>query len=231
MGIYKYLVLVFCFYGLTGCAGIPSELKDTGATLLEECPKNMDISVSGERGAILTSIVIHTLDRNTWYFLLKEESTRFTYLMRLEPGRRGLGGSHKEGLSSFKSPSGHHCYVMPPGRYQFVKAYAYRSIGGSGSATSHPPKLFEYAYRKGFQVSGGKVSYVGQLFVEDPRIRGKGYFGHASAMASELPEVLFFGRDVWEVEISSIDELDDDAAWLENNTQTTSASVVNMVGF
>jgi|CXWL01.1.fsa_nt_gi hypothetical protein len=230
MNRYKSAVVAFFVSGIIGCASIPPELKDTGATLLEECPKNMDISVSNDHGAILTSIVIHTHDRNTWYFLLKEESTRSKYLMKLEPGQLGLDGIHKEGVLSFKSPSQSHCYVIQPGRYQFVKAFAYRYIGRS-SQTSSAPRLFEYDYRQGFQVDAGKVAYIGQLFVEDPRIKGKGYFGHVSALASELPDALFFRRDVWEVEISSIDELNDDVTWLERNTQTTRASVVNMADF
>lgn len=230
MNRYISAIVALFVSGIIGCSGIPPELKNTGALLLEKCPDNMDISASNDHGAILTSIVIHTHDRNTWYFLLKEESTRSKYLMKLEPGKLGLDGIHKEGALSFKSPSQSHCYVIQPGKYQFEKAFAYRYIG-LGSQTVSAPRLFEYDYKQSFQVNAGKVAYIGQLFVEDPRIKGKGYFGHVSALASELPDARLFKKDVWEVEISCIDELKDDVAWLESNTQSTRSSVVNMADF
>jgi hypothetical protein len=71
-------------------------------------------------------------------------------------------------------------------------------------------------------VQAGKVSYIGQLFVEDPRLKGKGYFGHLFAPALARPQ---------EMEISSIDESDDDISWLEENTKTTKTSVINAVEF
>jgi hypothetical protein len=180
----------------------------------------MDISLSNEKGAILTSIVVHKMDTNTWYFILKEEATRSKYLMPLEP-RSLFSGTHKEGLFSYKSKSRSHCYVVQPGRYQFVKAYTYTVTTGVGGRGAILLKYSEHYISKGIQVQAGKVSYIGQLFIEDPRLKGKGYFGHMFAS--------FLARE--DMDISTIDESDDDISWLEENTKTNKTSVVNAVEF
>jgi len=100
-----------------------------------------------------------------------------------------------------------------------VKAYTYRGITGPGGTVVTYP---EYYLSKGIRVQAGKVSYIGQLFMEDPRLKGKGYFGHLLAPVLALPE---------DMEISTIDESDDDIAWLEENTKTNKPSVVNAVKF
>src|SRR5262245_34318433 len=220
MNQYQSAVLVFFLSGIMGCGGIPSGLKDTGATLLEECPDNMDISLSDERGAILTSIVVHLTHRETWYFLLKEETTRSKVLMRLEPRYFGI---NKEGWSSYKSPSRSYCYLIQPGRYQFVKAYF--SSGGGKT----PVHFYGYDYRQAFQVQVGKVSYIGQLFLEDPQLKGRGYFGHFFSPFLHLGA--WFTGATMETQISDIHESDDDVAWLEKNTKTQKTSVVNEVNF
>ena len=73
-------------------------------------------------------------------------------------------------------------------------------------------------------MQAGKVSYIGQLFMEDPQLKGKGYFGHMSAGFLRL-----FVRE--EMEITSIDESDDDISWLEEHTKTNKTSVINAVEF
>jgi len=108
MNRYKSAVVALFVSGIIGCAGIPPELKPTGATPLQACPENMDISLSNDKGAILTSIVVHEMDTTTWYFVLKEEATRSKYLMPLEP-RSLFFGIHKEGLFSYKSKSRSYC--------------------------------------------------------------------------------------------------------------------------
>lgn len=218
MNRFKSAVVVFCVLGIIGCVGTPEELENKGATLLQECPEDLDISLSNDKGAILTSIVVHTMDRDTWYFLLKEEATRSKYLLSLEPRFFGI---HKEGLFSGKSKPRSHCYLVQPGRYQFVKAYTYKVRGGVGAPLV---SYSEQDLTKGFQVQAGKVSYIGQLFMEDPQLKGKGYFGHMSAGFLRL-----FVRE--EMEITSIDESDDDISWLEEHTKTNKTSVINAVEF
>lgn len=221
MNRYKSAAVGFFVLGIIGCAGIPAELKYTGATPLQECPEDLDISLSNDEGAILTSIVVHTINRNTWDFLLKEEATRSKYLMSLEPRSFGI---HKEGLFSYKSKSRSHCYLVQPGRYQFVKAYTYTVNNGVGRGGGISVSYSKHGLTKGFQVQAGKVSYIGQLFIEDPRLKGKGYFGHMLASFLAL-----LARE--EMEINSIDESDDDMSWLEENTKTSKTSVVNAVEF
>jgi hypothetical protein len=223
MNRYKSPVVIFFLIGIMGCGGIPGQLNDTGATLLEECPENMDISLSDDKGAILTSIVVHMMDRGAWYFLLKELSTRSKYLMPLQPSKFAFQ------WGSYKSQPRSQCYVVQPGRYQFVKAYASREYRGStigGGTTSGGVRFLEYDYTERIQVQAGKVSYIGQLLIEDPRVKGKGFFGQWFAM------LLAFGRYFPEdLEFSRTDESDDDVDWLEKNTKTQKTSVVNAVEF
>src|SRR5262245_53469503 len=98
MNRYQSAVIVCFVFGIIGCAGILPEPKDKGATVLDECLNNSDISLSNDKGAILTSIVVNTLGRDTWYFLLKEEATRSKYRLTLEPRTFGI---HKEGIFSY----------------------------------------------------------------------------------------------------------------------------------
>lgn len=231
MKLGKLAMLVLLVSGLFGCADLPYQLRETDAQLLDPCPKTMDITLSDNMGAILTSLVIHTHDRNTWYFLLKEEATRSKYLLKLEPGILGWNGFHKEGAGTLKSPSRPHCYVIQPGRYQFVRAYAYRDIGGRPPQSAYVPRMVSYEYRQEFRVDAGSASYIGQIFVEDPRLKGKGYFGHAAAMLTEIPDAILWKEPILDVEISHNNELDDDVAWLESHTHTRKTSVVNMTDY
>ncbi len=223
MSHYRSALLIVFISGLMGCGGIPSVLKDTGAVPLEECSKNMDISQSDDKGAILTSIALHLAsgDHNEWYFLLKEESTRSKYVMTLEPRVFGIP---KEGLFGPKSAARSACFVIQPGRYQFAKAYHFVESGAN-----YAYRLKEYDYRGAFHVQAGKVTYIGQVFIEDPVVKGKtGYFQHLSAVSGKVFSTLLL-RPQEGVEISRVDESDEDLAWLEQKTHTTRGSVIYAV--
>lgn len=211
----KSPILIFCISGIIGCSSIPDEFRQSGATFLEKCPDNMDISLFNDKGALLTSIVVHTMDRNTWYFLLKEESTRSKYLFPLQPSRVAFQ------WGSYKSQPRSHCYVVQPGRYQFVKAYNYRAPNGH-----RPGRVFEYDYTGHVQIQAGKVSYIGQLLIEDPRAKDKGFWSQWFAMLLAFPN-----SHPEDLEFSSTDESDADMAWLEKHTRTHKPSVVSAVDF
>lgn len=225
---YKSALLILFLSGIMGCAGyIPSEVKDRGATLLEECPENLDVSLSEGKGVILTSIVVHMMGRDTWYFLLKDMSTRSKYVLRLRPSIFTFQ------WASYKSQPRPYCYMVPPGSYQFVKAYTHAETGGPTVPTPTRVRPIEYDYRERFQVQAGKVSYIGQILIEDPRVKDKSFFGQWLAMLLAFPNLFVLENPYFpeNLEFTRSDKFDDDITWLERNTKTQKTSVVNAVNF
>ena len=211
-----YLAVVVLAYLASGCASAPQTLKDIGAELLEQCPKEISLD-SGAQSVLLASIETDLLFDE--FYLLLENDSGAKYFMMLYPKKFGMptGGVKKRGLFSAKE----FCYVAEPGNYHITKIIGSFRLSGLGIISK---ESVEYKHQREFIAQSNKVTHLGRYILLDPRMKDKGYFGRMGQMMVGM----FTGLIPSEIEINIDDGINEDSAWLlEKHKQIRAEQIIN----
>lgn len=194
----------------SGCVSVPSQLKDTGASLLPECSSGTD-SKKEIGGAMLVSVEVDLLTSEAWYFLLTDTDKDLKFLMILDP--RVVSAPENNGDSRHVSLARVYCYELAPGSYRFGKAFGSTRISNAGGHSFR-----SYVFEKEVRVRPNSILYLGRFVIEDPRLKGKDYFARTGTAASAMISGIFTGTRLPDnIEISVADRAVEDRKWLEEN--------------
>jgi len=200
-----YLALVVIAYLASGCASVPQTLKDIGAELLEQCPKEISLD-SGAQSVLLASIETDLLFDE--FYLLLENDSGAKYFMMLYPQKLGMptGDVIKRGRFNAKA----FCFVAATGNYHITKILGVFRLRGAAYTKINSEESFGYKQQREFIAQSNKVTYLGRYIFLDPRMKDKGYFERMGQMMVGM----FTGLIPNEIDINITDGINEDSTWL-----------------